>query len=119
MIRIVILACAVAACGGTKRSTQQYRADSEKALESRHAQIEACYQKALEADPKAKGTLTVNFTVEKKTGMFKNASVDTNKSSAPEPVVSCVIGNLNGLKLEPPDKNEGRGSFVYQLQPGG
>jgi hypothetical protein len=117
MIRIVVLAFAVAACGGTKRSTQQYRADSEAALQTRHGQIEACYQKALEADPKTHGTLTIHFTVEKKTGRFKNASVDTTKSSAPEPIVNCVIGGLTGLKLEPADKNEGRATFVYQLQP--
>jgi hypothetical protein len=117
MIRVLVIVIAVAGCGGTKRNTQQYRTDSERVLETRHAQIESCYQKVLEADPKAQGTLTVNFTVERKTGVFKNATIDAGKSNAPEALVNCVMGALAGLTLLPADKNEGRGTFVYKLAP--
>jgi hypothetical protein len=117
MFRALVIASLIAGCGGTKRNTAQYRADSEQVLLTRQSQIEACYAKALEADPKAHGTLTVSFTVEKKTGTFKNAVVDPAKTDAPAPLVTCVLGALSGLVLAPADKNEGRATFVYKLSP--
>lgn len=109
---------AIAGCGGTKRDVAKYRADSEQVLLTRNAQIETCYAKALAENPKAQGTLTVNFTIEKKTGTFKNATIEAGKSDAPEALVTCVLGALAGLVLAPADRNEGKATFVYKLSPG-
>jgi hypothetical protein len=108
---------AAAGCAGTQRSSQAYRADTQKALESRSSQIKSCYDKLLAGDADAAGTVTVRFVVEKDTGAFTKATVDPAKTSAKEPLVVCVLEAVNGLKLQPPDDNEGRATFSYELQP--
>ncbi len=117
MKKLAILAFALAACAGTKRDTATYRADTEKVLQSRVAQIESCYAAALAGDAAAKGTVTVSFTVAKKTGMIESVAIDRAHSTATEPVTKCVTDALVGLKLEPPDKNEGRATFTFELDP--
>ena len=117
---LAVLAIPMAtACAATKRSPQAYRADTQQVLESRNAQIKACYDKQLasEGGAAAGGTITVRFVVEKKTGAFTKATVDPSASSAPEPLVVCVLEALNGLKLEPPDASEGQATFRYELRP--
>jgi hypothetical protein len=106
-----------AGCAGTQRSPQAYRADTQKALESRNSQIKSCYDKVLARDAAAAGTITLRFVVEKDTGAFAKATVDPATTSAKEPLVVCVLEAVNGLKLQPPDDNEGRATFSYELQP--
>src|SRR5947207_1033794 len=89
----------LAACAGTKRNPQSYRADTQRVLETRVAQIEGCYAKALAADKALGGVVTVKFVVENKTGKIKNVTIDPGQSSAPEPVVLCVTRSLEGLAL--------------------
>lgn len=118
IVPITVLAVAmVTACGATKRSPQGYRVDTQKVLETRNGQIKSCYDKLLEGDAGAGGTVTVRFVVEKETGTFTKATVDPNTSNAKEPLVLCVLEAVNGLKLDPPDANEGQATFSYELRP--
>lgn len=113
----VLAAALLAGCAGTKRSPQAYRADTQQVLATRDDQIKRCYDKVLAADAAATGTVTVHFVVEKKTGAFTKATVDPSHSNAREPLVMCVLEAMNGLKLQPPDANEGQASFTYELTP--
>ena len=113
----VLTASLLAACAGTKRSPQAYRADTQQVLATRNDQIKRCYDKVLAADAAATGTVTVRFVVEKKTGAFTKATIDPSASSAKEPLVMCVLEAVNGLALRPPDANEGQASFTYELAP--
>lgn len=118
-LTVLVLAAALAAgCAATKRSSQVYRADTQKVLEARNDQIKTCYDDALKADASLAGKVTVRFVVEKKTGTFTKATVDPAQSDAKEPLVLCVLNAVAGLKLEPPDTNEGQATFSYMLQPG-
>ena len=56
-------------------------------------------------------------TVEKKTGKLKEAKADQAHTTAPEPVVLCVLESLAGLTLQPPDGNDGKATFAYDLHP--
>lgn len=116
-----LLLCIVllAACSATKRSQTMYRQDTQAVLETRSDRIASCYDKALEANPKIAGLVTVRFVVEKKTGAFVSATVDPTKSNASEALVVCMLEAVKGLALNPPDTNEGRATFVYELQPSG
>lgn len=119
IIPLTVLAAAatLTACAGTKRSPQAYRADTQKVLETRNAQIQGCYNALLASDAAAGGTVTVRFVVEKKTGAFAKATVDPAASTAKEPAVMCVLNAMSGLQLQPPDANEGQATFQYELQP--
>ncbi|HEX3759985.1 MAG TPA: AgmX/PglI C-terminal domain-containing protein [Kofleriaceae bacterium] len=108
---------AIAACGGTARGLEAYREDTGKLLETRNAQLQSCYGDALKSDAKLSGTVTVQFVVEKKTGTVTQASVDQSKSTAPAVLGDCVVKAVDGLTLAPPDRNEGRATFVYEFKP--
>ncbi|HWO19801.1 MAG TPA: hypothetical protein VNO30_13540 [Kofleriaceae bacterium] len=116
---VAFAVAAAAGCAGTQRSPQAYRADTERVLETRTAEIRRCYDRVLasEAGGTAGGTVTVRFVVEKKTGAFMQPTVDPGASNASEPLVLCVLEALRGLKLEPPDRNEGQATFRYDLAP--
>jgi hypothetical protein len=110
------LLAAPAACGGKARGTDAYRADTQKLLDTREATLKGCYDEALKSDAKLTGTVKVTFVVQKKTGAFVNPQLDP-ATSAPEPLGRCVLQALDGLKLEPPDRKEGRASFEYSFNP--
>ncbi len=105
-------------CSGTARGLEAYRTDTQKLLETRNDQIKGCYDAALKGDAKASGTVTVTFVVEKKTGTISKAAIDSTKTTAPASVSDCVVKAIDGLKLAPPDRNEGRATFVYEFKPG-
>ena len=114
---LTLAAAMVPACAVTKRSSQTYRADTQKVLESRNAEIRRCYDEALKTDPAAGGTVTVRFVVEKKTGAFAKATIDPSRTTAKEPLTGCVLDAVSGLKLDPPDTNKGQATFSYELSP--
>ena len=116
LIAFAVIAIA-SACSATKRGPETYRHDTQQVLETQTPAVKSCYDEVLKTDPKIKGTITVRFVVEKQTGMFSKAMIDPTKSSAPESLVLCVLNAINGLKLAPPDANEGQATFVYQLRP--
>lgn len=111
------LVASAAACGGTARGLEAYRDDTSKLLETRNAQLQSCYSDALKTDAKLSGTVTVQFVVEKKTGAVTQPSVDQSKSTAPPVLGDCVVKAIDGLTLAPPDRNEGRATFVYEFKP--
>lgn len=111
-----VVVAATAACGGKARKPDVYRADTRQLLDMRNAQLKSCYDSALASDPTMAGTVKVQFVVAKKTGTVTDAKVDP-ASTAPAPLGECVIQALQGLKLEPPDRNEGRATFEYAFQP--
>jgi len=111
------LALVAAACGGTARGTESYRADTQKLLDTRQATLKGCYDEALKTDAKLTGTVKVNFVVQKKTGVIVKPELDPT-TAAPEPLGRCVFQALDGLKLDPPDRHEGRASFEYAFKPG-
>lgn len=111
-----LLACA-AACSGTARGLEAYRTDTGNLLDTRSAQIKSCYDDALKTDEKLAGTVTVQFVVEKKTGAIANAAVAPDKTTAPPALGQCVVKAVEGLVLAPPDRNEGRATFVYDFKP--
>lgn len=107
---------ATAACA-TTRSPQVYRADTQKLLDTRTGQLTTCYEEALKKNPELGGVVAVRFVIEKKTGTFTQVGIDPATSQTTEPLTVCVLTAIEGLKLEPPDGNEGRASFVYVLRP--
>ena len=115
----LIAACvlAAAACSGTARGLEAYRADTGKLLETRSAQLRTCYDDALRANDKLAGSVTVQFTVEKGTGAITRPTVDPSRSSAPPVLGQCVVKAIDGLVLAPPDRNEGQATFTYEFKP--
>ena len=116
-MRLVALLVVVGGCSGTARGLEAYRTDTQHLLESRSAQVQSCYDTALSSDGKAAGTVAVQFVVEKKTGVVTKATLDTKRTTAPQAVGDCVLKAVDGLKLDPPDRNEGRATFVYEFKP--
>jgi hypothetical protein len=113
----IVVALTATACSGTARGLEAYRADTAKLLDSRSAQLQSCYDAALKGDNKLAGTVTVQFVVEKKTGSITDATVDAAHSTAPPALGDCVVKAIDGLKLDPADRNEGRATFVYEFKP--
>ncbi len=116
-MKIAIALLALAACGGTARGLEAYRTDTQHMLEARNAQLQSCYDEALKADAKAAGTVAVQFVVEKKTGVVTGAALDPKRTTAAPPLGQCVLKAVDGLKLDPPDRNEGHATFVYEFKP--
>jgi hypothetical protein len=110
-----LVAASLAGCG-TARTADAYRADTQKLLDAQQPSIEHCYQSALANHPDLTGTVTVDFTVEKKTGVVKDAAVDA-KTTAPKELGDCVVQALANMKLDPPDRDEGRATFVFDFKP--
>src|SRR5262249_18417859 len=106
---------AATACTGTARGLEAYRDDTGKLLDTRRAQLTSCYNDALKADAKLSGTVTVQFVVEKTTGVISHPMVDPARSSASPALGQCVVHAIDGLVLAPPDRNEGRATFVYEF----
>ena len=111
------LVASAAACGGTARGLEAYREDTSKLLETRTAQLQSCYGDALKTDAKLSGTVAVQFVVEPRTGAITRPSVDHSKSTAPPVLGDCVVKAIDGLTLAPPDREEGRATFVYEFKP--
>ena len=111
-----LLALSVGGCSFHARDPESYRKVTREVLETKSADIKTCYDKALEADPKAGGTVVISFVVEKDTGVIKNVNVNQNDSTAPKDLTKCVAGALEGLKIDPPDAREGQATFTWELQ---
>ncbi len=116
-MKIALALIALAACGGTARGLEAYRTDTQSLLATRNSQLQSCYDTALKADAKLAGTVAIQFTVEKKTGVITKAAIDKTKTSAPDSLGGCVLEAVKGLKLDPPDRNEGQATFLYEFQP--
>lgn len=113
---LIVLAGSISlGCQFHARSPEDYQKETTALLESKKDELKSCYDEVLKADSKAEGTVTVNFSVEPKTGAIVNPQVDSEKSTAPEPLQQCVVTALQGLALDPPDEREGVASFTYDF----
>jgi hypothetical protein len=123
MRKIIVATClmSLSACSFIARGEDQYRSDTRAVLETKNSEITACYDQALASNPAQSGKVTVNFTVEKKTGTVTNVAVDPAQTTAPEGLQQCVIAALEGLKLTPEDRRDGQATFtwVFKGQGGG
>ncbi len=105
---------AMSGCSIAVRDAEHYRDDVNKVLESKSGDVTACYNEALKTNKDLTGAVTVKFTVEIKTGAFKDIKAD-----GPPELSSCVTNALGGLMLAPPDDgHSGDATFVYQFTPG-
>ncbi len=118
---LAVLAVLVACQGCTfaARSPELYRDDTKQVLESKNAEIRACYDGVLQANPGAGGKVTVKFDVLTETGKISNVTVDPAQTTAPEPVHACVRKAIEGLALQPADERKGEGSWTYEFAPPG
>ncbi len=119
-IHLALLALTVGAvgCSVAARDANMYAQDTQKVLESRNDAIKTCYDQALKNDAKVAGTVTVKFTVKTETGDLTDIKVDAAGTTAPDALSQCVVTSIQGLKLAPPDDNEGLGTFTWNFQVG-
>lgn len=108
-------AIGMVACGGAARGPEEYRDDTRAVIEANNGNIKACYDRLLASGSEAGGIVVVNFTVEKKTGAFKQVSYDVNETTAPETVAMCVVQTLEVLTLDPADKRDGVATFRWEF----
>jgi len=111
----VALVMGVSACTYVVRDPATYASDTQAVLDTRSGPIKACYDEALKVDPKVGGTVAVRFTVEKKTGNILTPALVPERTTAPQPLADCVLGQLSGLVLDPPDQKPGDGTFVWEF----
>ncbi|HWO19803.1 MAG TPA: hypothetical protein VNO30_13550 [Kofleriaceae bacterium] len=116
---VVAAACAGCSSGLKQRSQQAYRAETQELLDKRSLRIRRCYDEVLATKPSSgiSGTVTIRFVVEKETGVFRRMTIDPGMTTASEFLVECVLESLRGLRLYPPDGNEARAKFRYELKP--
>jgi len=118
-LALFALTVSTVGCSATVRDANMYAQDTQKVLESRNAAIKTCYDQALKADQKVSGTVTVKLTVKAETGDLADIKVDAAGTTAPEVLSQCVVSSIQGLKLVPPDDQEGLATFTWNFQVSG
>lgn len=104
------------ACSFLARDTPSYERDTSALLDTREDQLQACYDAELARNPDLAGKLTINFTVEKKSGKITQLQWDKNRSSVNEGLATCVVSALEGLALAEPDQRDGVATFTYTFR---
>jgi hypothetical protein len=103
-------------CSCVARDAETYRADTRSLVETRNEAIKKCYDVALTTDPNLSGDVVISFDVEKKTGKIMNTAVDAGKTTAPEPLGTCIVEAIDGLTLDPFDRREGQATFRWTFK---
>ena len=103
----------VAGCSFHARSPEDYRDATAALLETKAADVKACYDGALKSNKELAGAITVHFKVEKETGKLVDITSDPTG-----PLGDCVTNSINGLALTPPDARDGDATFSYQFSVG-
>jgi hypothetical protein len=111
------VASSTAACSFYARNPEQYRDDTTKLLAGKSAEVGTCYDNAIKTNATAAGKVTVVFTVEEKTGKIADAKADPARTTAPQPLIDCVVTAINGLALAPADQRKGNATFEYVFAP--
>jgi hypothetical protein len=114
---LAVLATSIG-CSFIARGPDQYRDDTQAVLDTRAGNIKACYDQQLAGGSLPAGEVTINFTVEKKTGYFVNAEVDPSRTTAPEPLANCILSAVDGLQLTPEDRRDGLATFSWVFSVG-
>jgi hypothetical protein len=112
---LFVVTAASSGCSFHARSPEDYRKDTRALLETKGAELKACYDAALTKDPKVSGSVIVHFTVQSETGTVKDAKVDA-ASSAPAELSQCVVNAIQGLTLNPPDARDGDATYSWEFQ---
>lgn len=121
MIRFISLtgiALIATGCSFHARDAEEYRKVTRELVETRNADVKACYDTALKDNPKAAGTVIVNFKVQSETGKITGATMDEVASSAPASLGECIVKALDGLVLDPPDARDGQATFQWSFEIG-
>ncbi|HMR74495.1 MAG TPA: AgmX/PglI C-terminal domain-containing protein [Polyangiaceae bacterium] len=109
------LLAAATGCSFAARSPEMYRDDTSALLETKNAEIKACYDQQLQVNQAAAGTVRVTFMVQKDTGTIVDPQVDAAGTTAPAEVSTCVINSINGLQLAPPDQSDGQATYTWEF----
>jgi len=112
---ILVSLATLAGCSFAARSPESYRDDVKAVLETKNAEIRACYDGVLKGNPGVAGKVTVMFDVVEDTGAITNVKVDKAQTTAPAPVADCVTKSLGGLLIKPADARLGQGTWVYEF----
>lgn len=103
------------ACTVLMRDPDYYHYDVMKALEPRQEGLKVCYDKVLENDDRAAGTVVAAFTVEKKTGTIKDVSIVPAKTTAPPALAQCATAQLEGVTIEAPDAQDAEAEYQWDF----
>lgn len=118
-LAVPTLALALSALSGCvmwMRDPEFYGEQLSELLEDHAEPIEACYDRYLsEQDPTAKGTVVVNFQVQKRTGELTDIEIDAQRSTVPEPLARCVTDELAHARLQPVDAKTAQASFSWEF----
>jgi hypothetical protein len=102
-------------CTFFARGPDDYRKAVRTVLDTKNGDIEACYKAAAAQNTDLKGTVTVHFFVEPKTGDISNPEVVKEQTTGDETLQKCVLDSLGGLKLDPADQRKGDATFVWSF----
>lgn len=105
------------ACQFHARSAEDYAQETKDLLKTKKGEMKTCYDEVLKADKEAAGVVAVDFVVQAKTGEITEVTVNSDKTTAPEPLTQCVVNAMTGLTLDPPDQRTGKASFAYEFTP--
>lgn len=105
---------ATTGCSVMVRDAKMFDDDVSKVLATKNGDVKACYDTALKANKTLAGKVTVHFTIEQKTGAFKDVKTEGDAGLG-----TCVSNTLNGLVLAPPDDGHiGDATYVYEFNVG-
>lgn len=114
---LVVLGSVACAHGYAERDQTKYRDDSRALMMTKAPSVKSCYDRVLKSDPKASGMVVLHFKVQPETGLVTEPQLDGAATTAPAPLSRCVLEAVDGLKLDPPDVNEGQATFTWELKP--
>jgi hypothetical protein len=115
LLTLTLAVTTLAGCSFLARDKDRYRDDTQAALDTRASGLRACWDAELAANPGSTGELTLHFTVEKKTGTFTNVTVVPEQTNVSKTLQDCVIGQVEGLALEP-DRRDGDATFSWTFR---
>jgi len=112
---LLFAAALAAGCGGTGLGADT-RADITARMTTAQQPLEGCYQAALKANRKLKGTIVLAFVAAPQTGQFQEVTVTQDELGDPG-VRQCVIDEVGKLKLEKPQASRVSISYPIHFAP--
>jgi hypothetical protein len=92
------------------------RTDISTQMQTISAPVQMCYGVALERNRKLRGVMVVSFRAAPTTGQFEQVSVTRDEVGDPT-VRTCVIEQVQKLKLGTPQKTAVSASYPLDFQP--
>jgi hypothetical protein len=110
------LVVASAACGGAGTG-KGVRTDVTKQMSTIQTPVASCYKEALTRSRKTAGTMVLSFTIEPKTGKFKETAVASSTLGDPA-LEKCVLSEVSKLALAKPQSTVvGIDSYPIRFSP--